>query len=34
MAAGQEFQYTVVDLSKIRFIQQTAGAILNVSYYK
>lgn len=34
LAAGQEFQYTVVDFTKIKFIQQVAGAILNVSYYK
>jgi hypothetical protein len=34
LAAGQEFQYTVVDLTQIKFIQQVGGAILNVSYYK
>jgi len=34
MAAGQEFQYTSPDLTKIQFIQQAAGAILNVSFYK
>lgn len=34
LSAGQEFQYTVVDFSKIQFIQSSAGAILNVSFYK
>ena len=33
VAAGNAFQYSG-DLSAIRFIQQTSGAILNVSYYK
>jgi hypothetical protein len=32
LAAGVTLQYDG-DLKKIRFIQQTAGAILNVSYY-
>ena len=34
MAAGQEFQYTVVDFTKIKFIQQASGAILNVAWFK
>ena len=34
MAAGQEFQYTVVDFTKIKFIQQISGAILNVAWFK
>lgn len=34
MAVGQEFQYTVDDFSKIKFIQQAATATINVSYYK
>ena len=33
LAAGQEFQYTSNDLTQINFIQQAAGAILNVSFY-
>ena len=33
VAAGNAFQYSG-DLSAIKFIQQTSGAILNVSYYK
>ena len=33
VAAGNAFQYSG-DLSAIQFIQQTSGAILNVSYYK
>lgn len=32
LAVGVPLQYDG-DLSKIRFIQQTAGAIINVSYY-
>lgn len=32
LAAGVTLQYDG-DLTRIRFIQQTAGAILNVSYY-
>ena len=32
LAAGVTLQYDG-DLSKVRFIQQTAGAILNISYY-
>lgn len=32
LAAGVTLQYDG-DLTKIRFIQQTAGAILNISYY-
>lgn len=34
LAVGQEFQYTVTDFTLIQFIQQAAGAILNVSFYK
>lgn len=34
LSAGQEFQYTVVDFSKIFFIRTAVGAILNFSYYK
>lgn len=34
LAAGQQFQYTASDFSKIMFIQQVAGAILNLSFYK
>jgi hypothetical protein len=34
LAAGQTFQYTTPDFTKIQFIQQTAGAILNVNFYK
>jgi hypothetical protein len=33
VAAGNSFQYAG-DLSTIKFIEQTAGAILNISYYK
>lgn len=33
VAAGNAFQYSG-DLSAIQFIQQTSGAIINVSYYK
>lgn len=32
VASGARFTY-VGDLSKVKFIAQTAGAILNVSYY-
>jgi hypothetical protein len=32
LAAGVTLQYDG-DLSRVRFIQQTAGAILNISYY-
>ena len=34
LAAGQEFQYTVGDFSKIQFIQQTSGGIINLAFYK
>lgn len=34
LAAGQEFQYRVADFSKIQFIQQTNGGIINLSFYK
>jgi hypothetical protein len=34
LAAGQTFQYTCPNLTLIQFIQQTSGAILNVSFYK
>lgn len=33
VSAGNAFQYSG-DLSAIQFIDQTSGAILNVSYYK
>lgn len=33
VAAGNSFQYAG-DLTAIQFIQQSSGAILNVSYYK
>lgn len=33
VAAGNAFQYSG-DLSAVQFIQQTSGAIINVSYYK
>jgi len=32
LAAGVTLQYDG-DLSRVRFIQQAAGAILNISYY-
>lgn len=32
VSSGQDFQYTG-DFSKIQFIQQTASATINVSYY-
>jgi len=31
---GQEFQYTVVDFSKINFIAQSGSPILNFGFYK
>jgi hypothetical protein len=34
LAAGQTFQYTTPDFRLIQFIQATAGAILNVAFYK
>ena len=34
LAAGQTFQYTTPDFTRIQFIQMSAGAILNVAYYK
>lgn len=34
LAAGQTFQYTVVDFTKISFIQQASGGIINLSFYK
>jgi hypothetical protein len=34
LAAGQTFQYTTPDFTQIQFIQMSAGAILNVNYYK
>jgi len=34
LAAGQQFQYTAIDFSKIKFIQQVSGAVLNLSFYK
>jgi hypothetical protein len=33
VAAGNSFQYAG-DLTTVQFIAQTAGAILNISYYK
>jgi hypothetical protein len=33
VAAGNSFQYAG-DLTTIKFIEQTSGAILNISYYK
>lgn len=34
LAAGQEFQYTVVDFSQIRFIAQSGSPVLNFNFYK
>jgi hypothetical protein len=31
---GQQFQYSPVDFSLIKFIQQAAGAKINVAFYK
>lgn len=33
LAAGAELRYTANALGKLRFIAQTAGAILHVTYY-
>jgi len=34
LAASQTFAYTAPDLTQIKFIQMSSGAILNVSFYK
>lgn len=34
LVPGQEFSYSVVDFTQIEFIQQSSGAILNISWYK
>lgn len=33
LAVGTELQYTAAQLSKIKFIEQTASAKLNIVYY-
>lgn len=33
VAAGTTIEYTSQDFTKIKFIQQTAGAIVNASFY-
>lgn len=33
LAVGTELQYTAAQLSKLKFIEQTASATLNICYY-
>jgi hypothetical protein len=33
LGIGEELNYAAVDLSAIKFIEQTASAVLNISYY-
>ena len=34
LAVGAELLYTCAQMSALRFIEQTAGAVLNICYYK